>query len=229
MNFSIIWSKIMEQPNKKVYTETLITDKNTPIVVNFAEKDNAKSLGARWDANAKTWYIPKGSNIEPFLRWYPYGHNLPVSSKDFYLLFSLNLCWKCGELSEVYAFVLNETTIQENIEGQQMSNVIDFQPICSFVNHLSQQVFDAIKPYAPFYKFDYTKKTDSYYWVNHCEHCNAALGDFYMHNEPEGAFFPEDNAPYEYMKRIYFDTPFAADCTYGSIEYFNLVRNKEIK
>jgi hypothetical protein len=28
------------------------------------------------------------------------------------------------------------------------------------------------------------------YYMNHCASCNAPLGDFYMHLEPGGAFFP---------------------------------------
>jgi len=37
--------------------------------VPFAEKDQAKALGARWDATRKKWYVPSGVDIEPFSRW----------------------------------------------------------------------------------------------------------------------------------------------------------------
>jgi Domain of unknown function (DUF5710) len=37
----------------------------------FAEKDAAKALGARWDANQKVWYIVDVSDLTPFLRWIP--------------------------------------------------------------------------------------------------------------------------------------------------------------
>ena len=29
------------------------------------------------------------------------------------------------------------------------------------------------------------------YYANHCERCEALQGDFYLHSEPGGAFFPE--------------------------------------
>lgn len=37
----------------------------------FAEKDAAKALGARWDANKKLWYITDVADLTPFLRWIP--------------------------------------------------------------------------------------------------------------------------------------------------------------
>ena len=34
----------------------------------FAEKDEAKSLGARWDATKKRWYVDV-ADLGPFSRW----------------------------------------------------------------------------------------------------------------------------------------------------------------
>lgn len=39
--------------------------------VPFADKDKAKSKGARWDATAKKWYVPHGIDINPFEKWWP--------------------------------------------------------------------------------------------------------------------------------------------------------------
>ena len=41
------------------------------LVVPFAEKDEAKSMGARWDAAARKWYIPSDKDRESFKRWLP--------------------------------------------------------------------------------------------------------------------------------------------------------------
>ncbi len=40
------------------------------LVVPFAEKDEAKSLGARWNAAAKKWYVPPEKDRELFKRWW---------------------------------------------------------------------------------------------------------------------------------------------------------------
>lgn len=34
--------------------------------VPFAEKDEAKRLGARWDSRQRTWYAPEGIEPAPF-------------------------------------------------------------------------------------------------------------------------------------------------------------------
>ena len=40
------------------------TDLNVP----FHEKDDAKRLGARWDAGRKTWFLPDGTEAAPFAK-----------------------------------------------------------------------------------------------------------------------------------------------------------------
>ena len=37
----------------------------------YAEKDEAKSLGARWDAGAKKWYVPDDVDKDLFEKWWP--------------------------------------------------------------------------------------------------------------------------------------------------------------
>ncbi|MER2555775.1 MAG: DUF5710 domain-containing protein [Thauera sp.] len=43
--------------------------------VPFAEKDQAKKLGARWDAARKLWYIEAGLDAAAFARWQPTPHD----------------------------------------------------------------------------------------------------------------------------------------------------------
>ena len=42
---------------------------NINLKVPFNEKDQAKSLGARWNAEAKLWYVPVGVEVAPFEKW----------------------------------------------------------------------------------------------------------------------------------------------------------------
>ncbi len=39
------------------------------INVPFAEKDEAKQLGARWDRQQQSWYVPNGVDVAPFAKW----------------------------------------------------------------------------------------------------------------------------------------------------------------
>lgn len=39
--------------------------------VPYAEKDTAKALGARWDAEKKVWYVKDVADLTPLSRWIP--------------------------------------------------------------------------------------------------------------------------------------------------------------
>lgn len=45
----------------------------TYLTVSFNEKDAAKSLGAKWDAVQRQWYVPDGRELAPFSAWLPAG------------------------------------------------------------------------------------------------------------------------------------------------------------
>ena len=47
----------------------MIATTNMNLKVPFNEKDQAKSLGARWNAEAKLWYVPQGVEATPFEKW----------------------------------------------------------------------------------------------------------------------------------------------------------------
>jgi hypothetical protein len=41
--------------------------------VPYAEKDEARALGARWNPGRKRWYVPTGVPLEPFQKWLKEG------------------------------------------------------------------------------------------------------------------------------------------------------------
>ena len=47
----------------------MIATSNITLKVPFNEKDQAKSLGARWNAESKHWYVPQGVDAAPFEKW----------------------------------------------------------------------------------------------------------------------------------------------------------------
>lgn len=54
----------------------------TNLQVPFAEKDQAKGLGARWDASKRIWYVQNVSDLTAFARWLPQGGDaVPPSPK----------------------------------------------------------------------------------------------------------------------------------------------------
>ena len=49
----------------------------TDLSVPFAEKDEAKRLGARFDMGRRVWYVPDGVDLWHFKKW------LPASEKSW--------------------------------------------------------------------------------------------------------------------------------------------------
>ncbi|MGZ5075491.1 MAG: DUF5710 domain-containing protein [Methylobacter sp.] len=46
-----------------------MTDSKTYLNVPFAQKDEAKALGAKWDAIKKKWFVPADKDITLFAKW----------------------------------------------------------------------------------------------------------------------------------------------------------------
>lgn len=179
------------------------------LVVPFSEKDEAKSLGARWDPRAKTWYVPEDKVIGPFARWLPLPENSDVQhwpefhlrSPYYFQVESESECWKCGVITRVFSFMLPEvheqfTYLEEDEEGFTETRNLgywkspEYRGIISSINGLAPQVHKQIRARTEHYKPAYSKTAGETYFMNHCEHCEAKLGDFFMHSEPGGAFFP---------------------------------------
>jgi hypothetical protein len=90
--------------------------------VPYAEKDQAKALGARWNNDRKAWYVPDGQATAPFERWITSQHDAlssapraksakldtfsskPVIGKHFLLLeHDCNPFDECAECAPVLA------------------------------------------------------------------------------------------------------------------------------
>jgi integron integrase len=50
--------------------------------VPFAEKEEAKRLGARWDQESKRWFVPGERDLTPFARWRPQSGYGPYNSPN---------------------------------------------------------------------------------------------------------------------------------------------------
>jgi phage/plasmid primase-like uncharacterized protein len=54
----------------------------TFINVPFKQKDEAKALGAKWDRQASSWYVPAGVEQDPFSQWMQAGDAKPTAQMD---------------------------------------------------------------------------------------------------------------------------------------------------
>ncbi|MDR1309025.1 MAG: DUF5710 domain-containing protein, partial [Deltaproteobacteria bacterium] len=52
-------------------TEGDASPARTLLKVDYAERGQAKGLGAKWDVDRKSWFVPAGTDLAPFSRWLP--------------------------------------------------------------------------------------------------------------------------------------------------------------
>jgi hypothetical protein len=91
-------------------------------------------------------------------------------------------CWRCGAVMPVVAILC------ENAEGPE-----DIGPyILSNTAELPHVLITFVQRRCPTYRLTYSKTVGGKYYANNCPKCGVISGDFYLHSEPGGPFFPTD-------------------------------------
>lgn len=156
--------------------------------VPFAEKDEAKRLGARWDSRQKAWYVPEGIEPTLFNKWLPESQTPNVRAPRWDLAIASRECRRCGELTRVYAILLpseHETLEEEDDPAGDCWERGEYAVLLSYVEAVPASVVAHLHMQAQHhYRLDHSQTTNSFYWMNHCEHCDAKLGDFETIEEP---------------------------------------------
>lgn len=161
------------------------------LLVPFAEKDQAKALGARWDGHLRTWYLPDGLPSEPFSQWLPPVDRWNVRSRWYWIVTSETVCWKCER--PTLAFTLAVPSGHETSEGDDVGDAWvshDHLVLLSYITDVSTEVLEETGRSCVGWANDFSRTTQSCYWMNHCRSCGMKQGDFSLHSEPGGAFFP---------------------------------------
>jgi len=197
-------------------------DEKFYINVPYSEKDIAKGLGAKWDPTKKSWYVPHGLNQSNFEKWTLQDNDKNtepnIRSTGFFIVESVELCWKCKQGTLVFAFLLPEnhqTKEYEDEDDEENNNIIwvnrNYKSIVSFTSVVNEKCVEIIRGFTSGYYFDFSKQSSSSYYMNHCKNCNSKLGDFYMHSEPEGAFLPMSSEAAKSIKLHWFNDVFEAN------------------
>lgn len=152
--------------------------------VPYNQKDEAKSHGARWDAKNKTWFITTNLDINLFRRWLPNEADSEVANSlaPIFFITSYCDCWKCKKESPVYC-IASSGYIYKGKKHHKFT-------VYSNLKASSNDIEKVLKEAYPKYRLDYSKTTSEKYFLNHCEFCDAKMGDFFLHNEHDCAFSP---------------------------------------
>jgi len=202
-------------------------DLNVP----YAEKDEAKSLGAKWDWEKKVWYVPEGADPQPFARWLPtiLDDEFSIRADRYYIGQTTKSCWKCQNQTNIFGFLLDgDHDLLMDYECPDSDELvlswehIDEPATIAYIGHLPDSIQKRISALTTHFYPDTSKMAGSQYWMNHCERCEAKLGDFYIHSDPGlGGFFPLDVKQAAMITLYRIDEPFKlGSCSHGGPVYF---------
>jgi len=172
------------------------------LAVPFEQKDEAKALGARWDGQERVWFVPDGLPTDPFTRWLPTSPAWDVRSSRYWLVSGETICWKCHRPTAVHALAVppgHEILICD--DGGDRWETQDYLQFLLYLTEVDSGALAQLRKRCPHWKLDYSKTTESSYWMNHCRHCRMKQGDFSLHGEPGGTFYPTDEAE---LRRLVF-------------------------
>ena len=149
--------------------------------VPFNEKEEAKRQGARWDTGQKVWYVPANVDPAPLQRCRHQPPTPNIRAPWYFLATTARECWRCAVLSPVVAIVLpaeHEEFYVGDDPAEDHWQVAGMPVVLSYVGYLSEPLAAPLRHRAPHYRIDFSQTIGRSYWMNHCEHCAAKLGDF---------------------------------------------------
>lgn len=89
-------------------------------------------------------------------------------------------CWRCGADMQAVGLIAQNVP-DTGGEVCILSNIIE----------LPMSVLGFVQKRVPSFKRKHSKTMESEYYANTCPKCGVLSGDFFLHSEPGGPFFPE--------------------------------------
>ncbi len=165
--------------------------------VPYHDRELAKAAGARWDARRKVWYVVDRDDLSPIAKWLPQPSRINHRADTYILLGSLRVCWRCRRETRVYGFAMPRgyERLEESCPVLEFSNDADYEAwldgpdalqwvaqevaaVLSYVTQISQAALSRMHSLTMRYHKDSSGVTGTRYFMNHCEYCDAKLGDF---------------------------------------------------
>lgn len=163
--------------------------------VPYKEKDEAKSLGAKWNAKVKRWYIDKEpAEYIKFSKWILRDtDDAMIATEYIYVIEGKQSCWKCGRSTKVIGLGIGEFIhIFGDIEEPQYEFVEDYEDTGEELHLAWATSEDDIPPKLLKYlkenysvKTGYSKTIGGKCFANHCDCCGALQGNWFLFDEPD--------------------------------------------
>lgn len=140
-------------------------------------------------------------------------------SNPILLLESRNECYKCGSIEKVVAVASQDFSeyLEDEEQWSEVEHVDDDLIVVHTIREMPPSILSEIQKRHPHYEHRRSRTIDERYWMNVCSKCGAHFGDFYMHDEPGGSFFPMNEVEAEAMtiRKLDVSGPFEFDADFS--------------
>ena len=155
--------------------------------VPYAQKEEAKALGARWNPKVRKWYID--SNPAQYIKFEQWIHGAIVMD-NIYILEAQQNCFHCKKPTTVIGFgVENHFEIEDGEAyygppGIHLCWSPDTDKIPpALLNYIQKNYSVSVR---------YSRTTRSSSFSNFCQNCNMLQGNYYLFNEPGSPLRPDN-------------------------------------
>ncbi|MBO4859185.1 MAG: hypothetical protein J5527_11815 [Treponema sp.] len=163
--------------------------------VPYEEKDEAKSLGAKWNPELKKWYIQNTEDCGKFMKWiwkdYKDYEELYILKDHLYIAEGIRICNKCKKETRVIGLGIDKyyQVYDENEDYNFSAHLceeddIEIGPI---TEDLPKQILDYCMNNWNFKK-TFSKTIRSSYLANCCDNCNSLQGNHFLFSEVDTPF-----------------------------------------
>ncbi len=120
-------------------------------------------------------------------------------SSPVYIARNFSECYNCLASIPVVSLAAEKFSIYNKTETgfNEDSLTFFYMPI-----YLGEELSKVIRNKFDYYRPFYSNTIKEEYWANHCIYCGKGQGDFYLHAEPGGAFFPEEIEDFKNIELI---------------------------
>lgn len=132
----------------------------------------------------------------------------------FALLTGPHTCYKCDKPTRVSAIGLAGYEERDREYGDSIS--VDDTVLLTGIYALNQEAAAEVAARAPWMHLAHSHTAGQAYLANHCEHCGAMIGAWYI-QEPGEAFFPMTDEEVDRLAIDWIEVPIAAEDNGGSM------------
>ena len=126
-----------------------------------------------------------------------------IRALRFALLTGAHTCYKCGRATRVSAIGLAD---HEVLDEERYESVEDCT-LFTQLGTLNVEAANQVRARAPWMRFGHSMTAGATYLANHCEHCDALIGAWYI-AEPGEAFFPQSDEEMSRLAVEWIERPF---------------------